>query len=113
MKSQLSEEKRLIKAQKRVEELKGFYKHLTVYLIVNLFLTFIVHFFDVNIKIFEGLEMGDEATGSIFARYPVWFIWGVILLVDAVRVFIFPKALGKDWQDRKIEEFMNEKNTHE
>ncbi len=113
METQLPEEKRLIKARKRVEEIKGFYKHVTVYLLVNLFLTFITNYFDVTIKIFEGLEMSSEVTGSIFVRYPVWIIWGVILIVDAIRVFVFPRALGGNWQDRKIEEFMNEKNTHE
>ncbi len=113
MESQLSEEKRLIKARKRVEEIKGAYKHLTIYLVANLFLTFIINYFDVTIKIFDGLEMSSEVTGSVFARYPVWIIWGAILLIDALRVFVFPKALGRDWQDRKIEEFMNEKNTHE
>lgn len=110
MDTRLSEEKKLIKARRRVEEIKCFYKHLTAYLIVNLFLTFIINYFDVTVKIFEGLEMSNEVTGSVFARYPVWIIWGVILLIDAIRVFIFPKALGRGWQDRKIEEFMNEKN---
>jgi len=111
METKLSEEKKLIKARKRVEEIKGFYKHLTAYLVVNLFLTFIVYYFDVTVKIFEGFEMNAETSGSVFVNYPVWFIWGAILLVDAIRVFIFPKAIGKGWQDRKIEEFMNEKNT--
>ena len=84
---------------------------MTAYLVVNLFLTFIVHYFDVTIRIFEGFEMSDQVSESVFVRYPVWFIWGAILLVDAIRVFVFPKAMGKGWQDRKIEEFMNEKNT--
>ena len=110
METQLSEEKKLIKARKKVEEIKGFYKHLTAYLVVNLFLTFIVYYFDVTIKLLDGLEMNDDSTGSILVNYPVWIIWGAILVIDAIRVFIFPKALGKGWQDRKIEEFMNEKN---
>lgn len=113
METNISEEKRLIKAKKRVEEIKSFYQHLTIYLLVNLFLTFATSYFDFTIKIFDGLELGSDATGSIFVRYPVWIIWGVILLVDAIRVFVFPKAIGSEWQDRKIKEFMNEKNTHE
>lgn len=112
MESQLSQEKRLIKARKRVDEIKGFYKHLAVYLIINLLLTFVVHFFDVTIRIIDGLELGNDI-GIWFYNYPVWIIWGIILLIDAARVFVFPKVLGSDWQERKIREFMNEKNINE
>lgn len=113
MGTQLSEEKRLIKAKKRVEEIKSFYKHLIAYLAVNLFLTFIIYYFDVTIKLFDGFEMNRNSAESLLVNYPVWIIWGVILVIDAIRVFVFPKALGGNWQERKIKEFMNEKNTHE
>lgn len=113
MNTPTTEEKRLIKAKKRVDEIKGFYKHLAIYLLVNLFLTFITSYFDITIRIFENLEMSNKITASGFAHYPVWFIWGFFLLVDAVKVFIFPTFLGKSWQDKKIEEYMNDKNIHE
>lgn len=112
METQSSEEKKLIRARARVEEIKGFYKHLTVYLIVNLFLTFVIHFFDVTIRIVDGIELGSDM-GLWIYEYPVWIIWGIILLIDAARVFVFPKFLGTEWQERKIEELMNTKNSKE
>lgn len=107
------DEKKLIKAKKRVEEIKGFYKHVAIYLIVNLFLTFITHYFDVTIRIYQDLEISNKITESGFAHYPIWYIWGFFLLVDAIKVFIFPSILGKSWQNKKIEEYMNDKNIQE
>ncbi len=80
---------------------------------MNLFLTFITNYFDVTIRIYQDLEISNAITESGFAHYPIWYIWGFFLLVDAIKVFIFPSLVGKKWQDRKIEEYMNDKKMHE
>jgi hypothetical protein len=113
MENPTDEEKKMIRAVKRVEEIKGFYKHLVLYLIVNLFLMFITNYFDVTIRIFEELEVSSNISDSWFAQYPVWFIWGFFLAVEAIKVFLLPSFLNKNWQEKKIEEYMNNKSTEE
>ena len=77
-------------ALKRVEAKKGFYIHLTVYIIVNAFL-FIIWFFVAG------------------RGYP-WFLWplggwGLGLLFHAMGTFAFPTG-GADWERREIEKEM-------
>jgi hypothetical protein len=78
------------RAQKRVEALKGFYIHLGVYLIVNVFL------FLLNI---------------ITAPEELWFYWvllgwGIGLAAHAFTVFGTDRLLGSDWEEKKIREIM-------
>ncbi|MFY0631287.1 MAG: 2TM domain-containing protein [Flavobacteriaceae bacterium] len=113
METQLPEDRKLARAKKRIKEIKCFYRHLTIYLLVNLFLTFITQNFDVTIRLFEGLEFGNSGSNSVFVQHPVWYIWGFFLLVDAIKVFIFPSVMGKSWKDKKIEKYMNDKNIQE
>lgn len=97
------EEKKYLRAKKRIEEIKKFYKHLMVYLVVNLFISFF--------KIKDYMEDGDSLieTLSYFDVYIVWVIWGFFLLLNAVKTFNANVFLGSDWEERKIKEYMNEK----
>ena len=86
MSTQLSEEEIYQQARKRVEEKKGFFTHLAVYIIVNIMLVLIWAF----------------ATGG---GHP-WFIWalggwGIGLLFHFLGVFVFSKRT--DWERREIE----------
>ncbi|SEE44615.1 2TM domain-containing protein [Tenacibaculum sp. MAR_2010_89] len=96
-----------IKAEQRVKELKEFYKHLSAYLIVNLAFTFISNYFDVVVRVFDGLRVSNKFTENGFEHYPLWGIWGVILIIDVFRVFGFRKLFGKNWEEEKIKEFIN------
>lgn len=84
------------KAQKRVKEIKGFYGHLASFILVILFLTFI------NLR---------------FSPKHIWFYWpmigwGIGLFFHAVGVFNIIPFFGKDWEQKKINEFIaKEKNT--
>lgn len=105
------EDKKYIQAKKRVQQLKGFYTHLIMYMIVNIFIAIITNYFDVTIRLFGDLIITNKITSSGFEFYPLWFLWGIILLVNAFKVFGFSFVLGKNWQDKKIKEFMDEKHT--
>jgi hypothetical protein len=83
----LSEEEVQKIARQRVEAKKGFFIHLAVYVIVNIFLAFVWWFTSNG----EG--------------YP-WFLWviagwGVAIVINAVTTFIGPKH-GSGWESREI-----------
>lgn len=80
----------LIQAKKKVEKIKKFYSHLTIYLTVNLF------FMVVNLL-----------TDSSFLWFLIiLFSWGIGILSHGIRVYDYHFFLGKNWEDRKIKEFM-------
>ncbi|WP_067149782.1 2TM domain-containing protein [Pseudotamlana agarivorans] len=81
-----------VRARKHVEELKGFYYSLGSYLVVIPFLIF------VNFKTYWGFQ---------WFWFPM-FGWGIGLVVQAFRVFVDDGAFGRNWEKRKIEQFMQE-----
>jgi len=86
MSTQLSEEEIYQQARKRVEEKKGFFTHLAVYIIVNIMLVLIWAF---------------PSGGG----YP-WFLWplggwGIGLVFHFLGVFVFSKRT--DWEKREVE----------
>ena len=85
-----TKETKYLKARERVEALRGFYIHLTVYVIVNLGL------FIINM-------MTSPET--------LWFIWplmgwGIAIALHALRVFV--ERPGSSWEEKKIAELMQE-----
>ncbi|MCF6308116.1 MAG: 2TM domain-containing protein [Flavobacteriaceae bacterium] len=79
------------RAKDHIEKLKGFYIHLTVYLImmpVFIFLNF-------------------QSTGFPWAIFPI-VGWGFGLTGHAMETFDYYPFLGKNWEERKLKEFMNE-----
>ena len=101
-KSQIEEQK-YMRAKKRIEEIRKFYKHLMVYVLVNFFISFF--------KVRDYMEDGDTFMEALsnFDVYIVWVIWGFFLLLNAIKTFNTSMILGSDWEERKIKEFMNEK----
>ena len=95
------------RAKKRVKELKGFYEHLTIYIIVNV--TIQVIKMDVLDFITNGRPFDWDLTNWWnWNVHSVWFIWGIILAIHAYKVFKDDISFGKDWEDRKIKELMDE-----
>ena len=68
-------------ARKRMEEVKGFYLHLAVYIIVNLFLIW------VNLT----------QSNYLWFYWPL-FGWGIGILIHGITVFI----LGNKWEEEKV-----------
>jgi len=85
-----NEQERYERASKEVEELKSFYTHLGVYIVVNI-----------------GLILINVITspGSLWF-YWVLIGWGIGLLIHAFNVLISRKVMGRDWEERKIREIM-------
>lgn len=81
-----------LEAQKRVKQLKGFYIHATVYVLVNLFII------ADNVK--KGMDLSD------MNNYWTAIFWGVGLLGHGLSVFLPTFILGKNWEEKKIKELM-------
>ncbi|MFH0778114.1 MAG: 2TM domain-containing protein [Candidatus Eisenbacteria bacterium] len=87
----MEENERYQRAKQRVEEIKGFYVHFSVYLIVN-----------------AGLVLINLLTSS----HELWFYWpllgwGIGIVAHAVSVFGLGGFWGPEWEERKIRELMD------
>ncbi len=93
------------RAEERLKALKAFYTHLTIYLLVNTFITLV--------KMYHHMNNGATIFEAIwnFETFVVWFFWGIGLAGHAVKVFSFNPFFSKDWEKRQIEKYMNEELT--
>lgn len=94
MENNYQDEERYIKAKKRIEEIKGFYGNLTAYIVVNIML------FVINM---------------VTSSEHLWFFWpmlgwGIGVAFHGMRVFNYMPFLGKDWEERKMKEFIEKEN---
>ena len=87
-------------AQRKVKRLKGFYTHLIVYVIINIMIVFI------NIR---GLDAGE----SYFKieNFFTAFFWGIGLTAHALSTFMPNLIFGKNWENKKIKEFMEKEKS--
>ncbi|RTY92401.1 2TM domain-containing protein [Flavobacterium sp. GT3R68] len=90
MESNYQNEERFNKAKKRVEAIKGFYGNLTSYLVVNIGLLII---------------------NLVTSPEHLWFYWpmigwGIGVVIHGMKVYNYLPFLGKDWEERKMKEFM-------
>ena len=83
---------RLEDAKRRVAALKGFYIHLIVFMAVNL-----------------GLTLLNIASGDDWWVQWVWLGWGIGVLAHAIAVFGRGSKSVKNWENRKIRQFLDKK----
>ena len=95
---------KMLRAKNKVKELKGFYIHLIVYIIVNVCITALT----VMARMSAG-ESFDTAFFS-FASFSTPLFWGIGLGFHAAKVFGYNPFFSKEWEKRKIKEFMHEGN---
>lgn len=81
------------RAKKRVKDIKGFYIHALIYVLVNALI----------------LVLKFQKTGNIHIQDWGIGLWGIGLAVHGLSVFLPSFILGRDWEERKIREIM-EKN---
>lgn len=77
------------RARAIVAEKKGFYRHFTAFVLVNLFLL-----------------VSNLFSGDIFDSIQMTFFWGIGLAFHYVKVFGPVGNFGKDWEEREIEREM-------
>ena len=98
------------KARAQVKRIKGFYNHLFIYILfLVLWFVFAGKFFG-----FIGASIGDADDGFFeWANINLWLnplIWGVIVLVHGAFVFGSRLSLLRNWEERKLQEFMDEES---
>ena len=84
------------KAQKRVEDIKGFYGNLWSFVFISI-----------------GLAVLNFVTSPQYW----WFLyptvgWGIGVLIHWMHVFNYMPFLGRDWEERKIQELMNKEKSN-
>lgn len=90
MKSYYTEDKYL-RAKRRVEEMKGFYGNLLAYIIVIPALAYINYI----------------STDFPWVIFPM-VGWGLGLLLHGLDAFGYSPFLGRNWEERKIKEYMQD-----
>ena len=100
MKKDYSNEDKYVYAKKKVENIKAFYIHLTVYVLVNLAITIL--------KVVHNLRDGESLFDALwdFGTFAIWGFWGIGLAIHGLATFGFPFIFGKDWEERKLKEFI-------
>ena len=93
---------KLRKAKNKVEKLKRFYTHLAVYMAINSVITIV--------KVMSGMNNGETFKDALFdySTLMSWMVWGMVLLIHAFAVFGLPRIIGDDWEEQKIQQFMDE-----
>ena len=96
------------RAKKRVKELKGFYDHVRIFIVVNI-LVYVARFYILP-KI--GVIPQDEG----FINWLDWntyllpVFWGVGLCIHGIGVYRNKFKFLRGWEDRKIKEFMDKED---
>jgi len=80
------------RAKKKIQELKGFYIHLAVYIVINTFILVNIYLHTHN-----------------FWKWPHFVTlagWGIGLAFHAFKVFDYNPIFGKDWEERQIQKYI-------
>ena len=93
----IEEKIRYEQALKQVKKIKGFYTHAAVYVVINIMI-FIVNIQNLNVG--ENYFQWKNFSTAIF--------WGIGLLAHGLSTFGPNWFLGKNWEENKIKEFMEE-----
>lgn len=86
-------ENKYMRARERVDELKKFYGNLTSYFLV-----------------IGGLALINYYSNGFEYMWFLWaaFGWGIGIIFHAIKTFDLNPFFGKQWEKRKIKEFMEE-----
>ncbi|MFS4467984.1 2TM domain-containing protein [Maribacter sp. 2210JD10-5] len=97
---------RLNVAKKKVKDIKGFYNHLLICLIINAVLFLFRDKITVVLlskRVFGSPEFFENINWDVFGT-PI--LWGIILLFHAANVFGKGFLFGRKWEERQIRKFM-------
>ena len=96
------DEIKLKNAKKKVKDIKGFYSHLTIFILVNILIL------AGNTNFFR--EFGGDYWFWRYLITPVF--WGVGLLIHGLVVFVPSFGFVKKWEERKMKELMEKDSSN-
>ncbi|PVW15706.1 2TM domain-containing protein [Marixanthomonas spongiae] len=94
------EKRKYERARKKVEEIKGFYTHLSIYLVINGLMLV------AATGVFQDSFMPIHFPDWSYFTTPVF--WGLAVFIHWFYVFRSPINPFKNWEERKIKQFMEE-----
>ena len=92
--------KKYLQAKKKVKLLRRFYIHLFIFLIVNITLL---------VKLIM-LEKDESLDTLVWLILNVMITWSIGIIIHAWCVFDGKILFSKDWEQRKIEEFIQDEH---
>ncbi|WP_162127580.1 2TM domain-containing protein [Flavobacterium phycosphaerae] len=97
---QHQDEIKYLEAAKRVKKIKGFYTHALVYVVIN------------TAIILSKIDYHEDGSWSFeLSHFSTALFWGIGLAAHGLSVFMPGMLLGKNWEEKKINELMEkEKN---
>ncbi|MGJ8593902.1 MAG: 2TM domain-containing protein [Aquaticitalea sp.] len=101
MENNLMEQEKYDRAAKKVKRIKGFYSHFLVYIVINLMIVVI------NV---QNLDPGESYFK--WQNFTTLGFWGIGLLAHGLSVFMPDFILGKNWEERKIKEYMDQQKNN-
>ncbi|MGB7786749.1 MAG: 2TM domain-containing protein [Salinimicrobium sp.] len=101
METNFEQSTRYEQARKKVRSIRGFYTHLTIYILINLILLFVS---TRGEGLWKGL--GDPA------NYFTAFFWGIGLCAHWASVFGANFFFGRNWEEKKIKEYMDKEKAN-
>jgi len=99
-KTHSSDKVRLDNIRRKVAKLKGFYTHLTIYLVINTTL--------LILKLVGNSYYGESFMGPLwhFSTFATWFFWGIGLFFHGMKVFSNSSLFIRKWEERQIQKYM-------
>lgn len=95
MEKDYKEEMQYKAAKKRFKQIKGFYVHLSIYLIIN-----------ILVVVLNTRSHNFTAGKDLWVLFTTPFFWGIGLFFHWAKVFGPNIFLGREWEERKIKELM-------
>ena len=86
-----------LRAKNRVKKMLGFYRHLIIYLIVNIFLIVLVTY-------------NSDGPFWRFETFSTAVFWGIGLAFHAMGAFGADWLFGKNWENKKIKKYMDKEH---
>ena len=94
----MDEAERYKRARKRLDKIKGFYRHLLIYLVVNILI--------IGFSIYEAHAEGQPLL--TLDTFELALFWGFGLGVHAFSVFGLDLLTGRKWEEKLIRKYMEE-----
>lgn len=80
------------RAKKQVEEMKGFYIHLSIYIVINTFI--LINIYNHSDDFWQ------------WHHFVTLAAWGIGLLFHASKTFGINLLFGKNWEERQIQKYI-------